>query len=70
MNSNAETCFSTSTLSGSSGAARASASAERGYTIIEVMIAIAIFSIGILAQVCQKFSRGADFGAKLACAAR
>lgn len=48
MNSNAETCFSTSTLSGSSGAARASASAERGYTIIEVMIAIAIFSIGIL----------------------
>jgi hypothetical protein len=23
-----------------------------------------------LTQVCQKFSRGADFGAKLACAAR
>jgi prepilin-type N-terminal cleavage/methylation domain-containing protein len=48
MNSSAVTCSSTDRFFGLAGAARASAGAERGYTIIEVMIAIAIFSIGIL----------------------
>jgi hypothetical protein len=31
---------------------------------------IANFTIDNLTQVCQKFSRRADFGVKLACAAR
>lgn len=47
MNLNAETCSSTNRRRPTDVAATGAAS-ESGYTIIEVMIALAIFSIGIL----------------------
>jgi type IV pilus assembly protein PilV len=49
MNSNAETCSLINIRCQPGGRATAPATDERGYTIIEVMIALAIFSIGILA---------------------
>jgi prepilin-type N-terminal cleavage/methylation domain-containing protein len=47
MNLSAETCFSINARCWTGGG-EAGAADEKGYTIIEVMIAIAIFSIGIL----------------------
>jgi type IV pilus assembly protein PilV len=49
MNLNAETCSSINVRCGPAGRGRAAEPGEKGYTIIEVMIALAIFSIGILA---------------------
>jgi type II secretion system protein I len=48
MNSEAETCFSIDGR-GPAGKKAARPTDQKGFTIIEVMIAIAIFSIGILA---------------------
>ena len=47
MNLNAETCFSINGYCWA-GEGEAGSADEKGYTIVEVMIAIAIFSIGIL----------------------
>jgi type IV pilus assembly protein PilV len=49
MNSKAETCSSINWHSGPGAEYRTAVTGEKGYTLIEVMIALAIFAVGILA---------------------